>query len=76
MQYTKNVRFIKPFRGENLRVALNEPVFMVALANDILGKEILILCIKEQICLNILWLCVDADDPGINKKWIVVQLYM
>jgi len=68
VQYTKNVRFIKPFRGENLRVALNEPVFMVALANDILGKEILILCIKEQICLNILCLCVDADDPGINKK--------
>ena len=68
MQYTKNVRFIKSFKGKNFHVALNEPVFAMALANDILGQEILILHIKEQICLNALQLCVDADDPGINIK--------
>ena len=54
MQYTKNVRFIKSFKGKNFHVALNEPVFMTALANGILGKDILILHIREQICLNAL----------------------
>lgn len=54
MQYTKNVRFIKSFKGKNFHVALNEPVFAMALANDILGQELLILHIKEQICLNAL----------------------
>lgn len=68
MQYTKNVRFIKSFKGKNLHVAVNEPVFMMALANDTLGQKILILHIKEQICLNAVWLCVDADDLEINKK--------
>lgn len=40
----------------------------MALANGTLGQRILILHIKEQICLNAIQLYVDADDPEINKK--------
>lgn len=40
----------------------------MALANGTLGSRILILHIKEQICLNVASLYVDTDDSEINKK--------